>query len=124
VERSLNEFQSKMNQMLHSMHTDTEERHTELEHSLQCHLTALKNQEELVRDLEGKIKRDRVKFVAWIDRIQELEDEILKAMSQVHKMNGQIEVLSGQACHCNAPAVIVHIFKTFFNFICLTYFHV
>jgi hypothetical protein len=67
-----------MNQMLHSMHTDAEERHSELEHTLQCHLTALKNQEELICELKGKVKRDRVKFIAWTDRIQELENELLK----------------------------------------------
>jgi hypothetical protein len=43
-----------MNQMLHSMHTNAEERHSELEHTLQCHLTALKNQEELVCELKGR----------------------------------------------------------------------
>jgi chromosome segregation ATPase len=87
------------------MHTDAEERHAELEHTLQCHLTTLKNQEELVQELEGKVKRDRVKFIAWTTRIQELEDELLREKAQVHKINGQINVLSEQICHCNAPAV-------------------
>jgi hypothetical protein len=95
-----------MNQMLHSMHTDAVERHSELEHTLQCHLTALKTQEELIRELEGKVQRDRVKFIAWTTRIQELEDELLKEKKQVHKINGQTEVLSGQVCHCNDPAPI------------------
>jgi hypothetical protein len=95
-----------MNQMLHSMHTDAEERHSELEHTLQCHLTALKGQEERIQELEGKVKRDRVKFIAWTNRMQELEDKLLKEKAQVHKINGQINVLSEQVCHCNAPAPI------------------
>jgi hypothetical protein len=95
-----------MNQMLHLMHTNAVERHSELEHTLQCHLTTLKNQEELIRELEGKVKRDRVKFITWTNQIQELEDELLKEKKQVHKINGQLEVLSGQVCHCNDPAPI------------------
>jgi hypothetical protein len=95
-----------MNQMLHSMHTDVEERHTEFEHTLRCQLTALKSQEECIQELEGKVKRDRVKFIAWTTRIQELEDELLREKVQVHKINGQINVLREQVCHCNAPVPI------------------